>query len=329
VGCLSVLEAAIADIGGVLADLDPACLAGTDAAALTDCFALGERLCAAGKALTARRVAEVGVWRAAGERSPAHWLARRSGTTVAAAAAALETAERIEDLARVDRAYRAGTLSQVKTQEIASSSSVDPAAQTELLAVAAGQGVKGLRDACRAAGAAAVDECARYQAVHRSRYLRSWVDADGAGRLDARLTTDALAVVLAGLEHFEGLEFAAARDQGRREPYHACSADALVATALAMAASARAVISSISSGWPPASPTLRVTAKPASVCRQGLAFMAATMASARRDATTRSVSARTSANSSPPRRTARSPGRMLAVRMAARRTSVSSPALWP
>jgi hypothetical protein len=38
-------------------------------------------------------------------------------------------------------------------------------------------------------------------------------------------------VVLAGLEPFENLEFEAARSQGRREPYHAYAADALVALA--------------------------------------------------------------------------------------------------
>jgi Domain of unknown function (DUF222) len=231
-GILAVLEKATADIEAVVADVDPERLGGDDAAALAEMFARGERLCAAGKALVARRVADVGVWRAAGERSAAHWLARRSGSTVAAAVAALETAQRLQDLPVLDEAYRDGRLSQVQAQEIASSAAANPAAQRELLGAAANQGVKGLRDACRKVSAAAVsDESSRYQAIHRGRYLRSWVDADGAGRLDARLTADALAAVLAGLEPFENLEFEAARSQGRREPYHAYAADALVAMA--------------------------------------------------------------------------------------------------
>ena len=58
-------------------------------------FSVGEKICAAGKALAARRVAESGSWRRSGDRSAAHWLARRSGSSVGQAAGTLEAIDQI------------------------------------------------------------------------------------------------------------------------------------------------------------------------------------------------------------------------------------------
>jgi hypothetical protein len=55
--------------------LDPVCVDGGDAAALFELVSEGERVCAAMKALMARRVDETGVWREGGHRSAAHWVA--------------------------------------------------------------------------------------------------------------------------------------------------------------------------------------------------------------------------------------------------------------
>src|SRR5260370_744836 len=82
------------------------------AARVVEMLAGIERGGGAGKALAARWVAETRVWVGEGERSAAHWLARRSGSTVGAAAAAIETAERLETLAATSEAFRAGQLSE-------------------------------------------------------------------------------------------------------------------------------------------------------------------------------------------------------------------------
>ncbi|MGH9189699.1 MAG: hypothetical protein ACRD0Q_06670, partial [Acidimicrobiales bacterium] len=71
------LEAVVAELSEVVGRLEPERLRGDDAARLVDAFARGERLCGAGRALAARRVAESGTWKSSGERSAAHWLARR------------------------------------------------------------------------------------------------------------------------------------------------------------------------------------------------------------------------------------------------------------
>jgi hypothetical protein len=148
--------------------------------------------------------------------------------------AMLETAARLPDLPAVDRAVRAGELSAVQANEIASAAAADPGAQAELVAVARDNGVAGLRDKCRRVRAAAApDEMARHRAIHASRSLRHWSDPDGAGRLEGRFTPEVLAELLVALEPFEAEAFRVARDEGRREGFDAYRADALLALARA------------------------------------------------------------------------------------------------
>src|SRR5712691_9281307 len=224
------VEAALREI---VAGLEPESLAADAAVGLVDTFATIEKLGAAGKALAARRVADSNLWRGAGERSAAHWLARRAGSSVGAAMATLETAQRLGELPGVDRALRAGELSAVQANEIASAAGADRGAEAELLG-AARDGVAGLKDKCRRVKAAAApDELARHRAIHASRSLRHWSDPDGAGRLEGRFTPEVLAELLVALEPFEAEAFRVARDEGRREGFDAYRADALLALARA------------------------------------------------------------------------------------------------
>ena len=227
---LQEMEAALREF---VAGLEPETLSADAAVSLVDAFVAMEKLVAAGKALAARRVADSNLWRGAGERSAAHWLARRAGSSVGAAMATLETAARLPELPDVDRAMRAGELSAVQANEIASAAGADPGAAAELVAVARNDGFA-LRDKCRRVKAAAApDEMARHRAIHASRSLRHWSDPDGAGRLEGRFTPEVLAELLVALEPFEAEAFRVARDEGRREGFDAYRADALVALARA------------------------------------------------------------------------------------------------
>src|SRR5438309_7981867 len=149
---LQEMEAALREI---VAGLEPEALSADAAVGLVDTFVSMEKLVAAGKALAARRVAASNLWRGAGERSAAHWLARRSGVSIGSALATLETAARLPELPGVDRALRAGELSAVQANEIASAAGADPGAQAELVRVARRDGLTGLRDKCRRVKAAA------------------------------------------------------------------------------------------------------------------------------------------------------------------------------
>jgi hypothetical protein len=212
-----------------VAALEPEVLEAKSAAKLTEAFARVERLGAAGKALAARRMADSGVWRKDGERSPAHWLAKRAGTSVGQAVATIETAQRLAELPGTEAAVKSGKLSEVQSKEIASAAAASPSAEKELLEVARTEGVGTLKQQCaRIKAAATPDEAQRYERIFKSRYLRHWSDAEGAFRLDARLTPDAGAKVVAALEPFKERVFKEARKQGRRESYDAYAADALV-----------------------------------------------------------------------------------------------------
>ena len=220
---------ALAALKEAVADLDPDVLETTSARALVDKFAEAERVAAAGKALAARRVAESGAWRSNGARTPAHWMATQTGTSVGAAVGVLETAARLKDLPATDAAVRSGRLSEAQAKEVAAAAAASPASEPELLEVAATEGMATLKERCARVRAAAVtDESERYAAIHRKRRLRHWTDADGAFRLDALMTPDAGARVLAALEPLRDRIARDAKRQGRTEPVEAHAADAVV-----------------------------------------------------------------------------------------------------
>jgi hypothetical protein len=108
------LDRGVELIREALQELDPDVLDGKGAVALVDKFAEGERLCAAGKTLGAKRVSDSGAWRKSGAKSPAHWMANKTGTSVGAAVGVLETAARLTELPGMEKAVRKGQLSEAQ-----------------------------------------------------------------------------------------------------------------------------------------------------------------------------------------------------------------------
>lgn len=213
----------------IVRDLEPERLTGKAAARLVEEFAAIENLAAAGKTLCAGRVADSGAWKSSGERTAAHWMAKTTGTSVGSAVASIETAARLNELPITDKAVRAGKLSQDQATAIASAAAASPTTESRLLEVAGRDSLHGLRETCAKVKAAALpDENERYRRIHERRRFRHWTDGDGAFRIDALLTPDKGATVLAALEPIKERIFADARKQGRREPFEAYAADALV-----------------------------------------------------------------------------------------------------
>lgn len=217
--------------------LDPDTLDPSFALDLVRLFSKAEKLSGAGKALAASRVASSGSWRTKGDRSAAHFISRTTGDSIGASVTAIETARRLAELPSSAEAFRSGVLTQAQAAEIASAASVAPEAEKQLLRVAKTEGIAGLKQMCQKVVAQACsDEAKRAERLHRERYLRSWTDSEGAFRLDARLAPEAGAEVRATLDALRDLQFQQARRQGRKEPYQALDADAL----LEMARAARA-----------------------------------------------------------------------------------------
>ncbi|MDQ3785505.1 MAG: HNH endonuclease [Actinomycetota bacterium] len=141
----------------------------------------------------------------------------------------LETAERVGELPATETALRSGELSEVQAKEIVSAAAASPASEPELLAAAKAESVSELKERCAKVKAAACSaELDRYEAIRARRRLRHFRDPHGAFHLDAVLTPDAGAVVVAALEPYTERVSHTARSQGRREPHAAYAADALV-----------------------------------------------------------------------------------------------------
>ena len=226
---LDELQATVATQRAVLSALEPGCLSGPDALRLLEVVTEGERVLAAGRTLVAKRVEESNVWRASGDRSAAHFIARQTGTSVGRAQAGLETAERLAALPATAEAFRAGTLSEPQAEAIASAAAANPNEERPLLKRSERDTFKQLRDACRRVRHAVTDERARYAAIRAERHLRTWTDGEGAFCGAFRTTPDAGARMLLALDAEIDRVFKGARAEGRREPHQAYAVDALEA----------------------------------------------------------------------------------------------------
>src|SRR5207302_5247417 len=222
------LQATVATQRAVLSALEPGCLSGPDALRLLEVVIEGERVLAAGRTLVAKRVEESNVWRQSGDRSAAHFIAQKTGTSVGRTQAALETAERLAKLPATAEAFRAGALSEVQAEAVASAAALNPSEERRLLERAGGT-YKHLRDECRRVRHAVTDERARYAAIRADRHLRTWTDGEGAFCGAFRTTPDAGARMLVALDAEIDRVFKGARREGRREPHQAYAVDALEA----------------------------------------------------------------------------------------------------
>lgn len=224
-----ILLRCLSELRDATLELERGALTGEQAAELVRIYSEFERIGAAGKTLATHRVEETKVWQRDGvHRTAAHWVAAKTGTTVGQAVGVLETARKLEGLPLTREAFSSGRLSELQTHEIASAAP-DRRAERALIEAAQTKPVAVLREQCRQVRAAGCsDENEAYEAIRRRRYLRHWSDVDGAVRLDARLTPDAGAAVVAAIDAGRDRIFLEARKAGRRESSEAYAADALV-----------------------------------------------------------------------------------------------------
>jgi 5-methylcytosine-specific restriction endonuclease McrA len=211
-----------------VAGLDPERLSGPDAARLLAAFAEIERLAAAGRLLSARRVESSNVWRRSGHRSAAAHVAEATGTGIGPAITSLETARHLGSLPATDEAVRQGRLSESQVKEIAGAAILQPEAELSLVEAAGDQPLSVLKLRCKRVRAAGQDPRISYETIRRGRYFRNWIDDAGAVRFDARLTPDEGARLLATVEAETDRLLAVARKAGVGDPRKALAADALV-----------------------------------------------------------------------------------------------------
>jgi hypothetical protein len=168
---------------------------------------------------------------AQGHRSAASHIAEAAGTGLGPAINTLQAARQLGALPTAEDAVRKGRLSEVQVKEIASAASLLPEAEGDLVKAAVQQPLNVLKLRCRRAKATGKGQSTTYRAIHRSRYLRNWIDDDGAVRLDAKLTPDAGARLLGAVRAQTERLAADAKRAGMNEPNRALAADALVRVA--------------------------------------------------------------------------------------------------
>lgn len=225
------LRKVTADLRTALADLEPERLNGPDAARLLEVFSEIEKLASGGKVLVARRVETSNVWRRAGHRSAAAHIAEATGTGLGPAITTLKAARQLDSLPVTEGAMREGRLSETQVKEIASAAILQPESEKELVEAAEKQPMTMLKLRCRRVKAVGQGHKANYDAIHQGRYLRNWIDNDGAVRFDARLTPDIGARLLAAVKNESSRLANQARQAGLDEPAQALAADALVGLA--------------------------------------------------------------------------------------------------
>jgi hypothetical protein len=227
----SPLVGIIDSLAAFVADLDAGAFTGSDAARLTELFVRGQRLCATGMAMAARRASECSAPERAGARSPEEWLATLSGTDLRSAQTALSTAEQMATAPELEDACRKGELSADQAAEIADATKSDPSSTGRLIRQAKNRTLKGLREDCRAVRHQArsrQDDQARLAVMHRHRYLRTWIDHDGNGRGSFSMTPDKLARFRAWMHPYQKAAFDRSRQGGIREERDRYALDALM-----------------------------------------------------------------------------------------------------
>jgi hypothetical protein len=232
--CLEVrvavgLREAVGGLKDALGCLDARLLTGPQAVDALEVVTAAERWLAAARTQLAKRIDDTAEWRRHGDRSAAQYLAHKTGTDVGNAVSMLETAETLEHAPGTAAAFAAGEISESQAKVVAKAVAHQPSAEDELLDTAKRSSHKRLRDACRRVRHAGSDEKARYEAIKRDRYLRTWTDEEGAYCGQFRTTPDAGARIEARIRAEIDTQFAKARAEGRKEPLEAYAVDAVEA----------------------------------------------------------------------------------------------------
>jgi hypothetical protein len=213
----------------LVSSFKPETVDGAQAEELLRQFIKLERLASAGKTLCAQRVVSSGQWKNGIDRSPARWLARTAGVSVGDALALVETAQGLPKLPAVEQALKSGKISESQAVQVTSAAQLSPSSQRMLLEAAERMSLAELKTTCARVSAAALpDHRARMARVHQRRYLRSWLDPDGAFRLDGSMTPVDGATVMAALEPYVDKLADQARSNELRESTQALRLDALV-----------------------------------------------------------------------------------------------------
>jgi Domain of unknown function (DUF222) len=187
-----------------------------------------ERVCAVARARTAARAAECGAHRGEGFRSPAEWLAHKTGSTAGEAERDLATVSALDGLPCTREALAHGDISLAAAEEIRRTEQHCPGSEQEMVVTAISGDLRATRETGRALRLAAVDPEELKERQHAARSFRHWRDGEGMIRGSFVLPPEVGVPVVHRLDVHTDREFRQAHRAGRVEPREAYAADALV-----------------------------------------------------------------------------------------------------
>ncbi|MGD0394597.1 MAG: HNH endonuclease signature motif containing protein [Acidimicrobiales bacterium] len=231
-GEAATLASAVEVIASFVAHFEPAQYSVSDAASLVTLLERGKRLCAAGETLSASRAAEGNAHHLSGHRTPDEWLSAITGSSRGEAVGILKVGEALCSQPEVEEALRGGKLTSSQATLVTDAVKVNPNCGQDLVKRAEQDSLSQLKERClraKAEGRSADDAARHRKALHDNRRCRTFTDAEGAFRLEAHLTPEAGATVLAALDSRADRYFKEARRSGTFEAVDAYRADALCA----------------------------------------------------------------------------------------------------
>jgi hypothetical protein len=230
-GLLGAVETAI----GALCDgTDPGVVSGADALDGLARLTVAARRSAAVQTSLAVRVVESNMWQGRGSPTAPMWMAKQLGCTTGAAHRVLDTARKLDDLPVTRDAVMSGAISADEANAIVAAATVDPSAESALLAIAVKdhdlastrKAADKVRHQCRSAA----QEQARLERIRKNRRWHEYVDSeDGAAGVKACFMPADYAGVKAILDAFTDQVSATARKAGTRDSATAYRSDAFLA----------------------------------------------------------------------------------------------------
>jgi hypothetical protein len=140
----------------------------------------------------------------------------------------LGTARKADHLEKTKKAMKDGSLSPDQADAVADAATADPAAEDDLLDLAARDTTKNLKDEAAKRKAAATDTATRDKRIHRERSKRTYIDRHGAFNLHLRGPAADGARIEALLRPHEEQAFQTGRTNGIRDTFDNRSYDAFL-----------------------------------------------------------------------------------------------------
>ncbi len=220
-----VLDQVDAAIGGV----DVGLLSGVEPVRVLERLAGTERRLAALRTRVAQRGTQTTAW-AGRSRSPEAWVADTCGTTLADAKRTIETGEQLDSLPQIADAFDTGQVSEAQARQIAGLGDGAKGHEGELIRKAQSGTQRQLKNQCDRLAAqqrSREDESKRLERQQRRRSARWYKNNNDADVLEVAFGPQGAVLARAHVEAEVDAIYRIARAEGRHEPRHAYTADAV------------------------------------------------------------------------------------------------------